>query len=166
MSYQQLNLTPEDVQLLSTRQFSVQEIGRWFGIPAILLNQTEGTSTLGSSSSDIIESFYKLTIRPMIIAIEQAITKRVLTSGQRSRFSIEFNMDGLLRSSLKDRMAIYSQAVQNGIFSRNECRQLENDSPFTGGDIFTAQSNLVPIDMIGKTMQNAPQASIAQPTGQ
>ena len=165
MKYQQINLTPEDIQLLSTRQYTVQEIGRWFGVPAVLLNQTEGTTTLGSSSADIIESFYKLTIRPMLIFIEQAIRKRIMTTGQRSRFTVEFNMDGLLRASLKDRMEIYAKAVQNGIFSRNECRQLENDEPFEGGEIFTAQSNLLPIDMIGTANiggQSGNEAPIAQ----
>lgn len=150
MRYQQINLTPEDMQLLATRQFTVQEIGRWFGVPSILLNQTEGTTTLGSSSADIIETFYKLTIRPMVINIEASLKKRVLTSAQRARYTVEYSMDALLRASLKDRVEIAAKQVQNGIKNRNEVRQLENDAPFDGGEIYTAQSNLVPINMLGK----------------
>ncbi len=150
MKYQQINLSPEDMQLLTTRQFTVQEIGRWFGVPSILLNQTEGTTTLGSSSSDIIETFYKLTIRPMVINIEQALKKRVLTSAQRARYTVEYSMDALLRASLKDRVEIAAKQVQNGIKNRNEVRQLENDAPFDGGEIYTAQSNLLPINLLGK----------------
>jgi HK97 family phage portal protein len=150
MKYEQINLTPEDMQLLTTRQFTVQEIGRWFGVPSILLNQTEGTTTLGSSSADIIETFYKLTIRPMVINIEAALRKRVMNSGQRARYTVEYSMDALLRASLKDRMEIYAKAVQNGLKNRNECRQLENDAPFDGGEIYTAQSNLLPMNMLGK----------------
>jgi HK97 family phage portal protein len=150
MKYEQINLSPEDMQLLTTRQFTVQEIGRWFGVPSILLNQTEGTTTLGSSSADIIETFYKLTIRPMVINIEAALRKRVMNSGQRARYTVEYSMDALLRASLKDRMEIYAKAVQNGLKNRNECRQLENDAPFDGGEIYTAQSNLLPMNMLGK----------------
>lgn len=150
MKYQQINLSPEDMQLLETRQFAIQEIGRWFGVPAILLNQTEGTTTLGSSSADIIDTFYKLTLRPDVTAIEQAVRKRVMTAGQRSRYTIEYNMDALLRASLKDRTEIYAKQVQNGIKNRNECRQLENDDPFPGGEIYTVQSNLLPVEMLGK----------------
>lgn len=150
MKYEQINLTPEDMQLLTTRQFTVQEIGRWFGVPSILLNQTEGTTTLGSSSADIIETFYKLTIRPMVINIEASIKKRILTSAQRARYTVEYSMDALLRASLKDRVEIAAKQVQNGIKNRNEVRQLENDAPFDGGEIYTAQSNLVPINMLGK----------------
>lgn len=150
MQYQQINMTPEDIQLLSTRQFTVQEIGRWFGVPSILINQTEGTTTLGSSSGEIIESFYKLTIRPMIVSIEQSIRKRVLSPAQRVIYTAEFSFDALLRSNLKDRMEIYAKAGQNGIFSRNECRQFENMPPVVGGDELTAQTNLAPLHMLGK----------------
>lgn len=165
MKYQQTMMTPEDIQLLTTRQFTVQEIGRWFGVPSILLNQTEGTTTLGSSSADIIETFYKLTIRPLVVSLEQSIRKRVMTPEQRRTHSIEFNMDGLLRSSLKDRMEIYAKAKQNGIYNANEVRQLENMEPYTGGEVFTVQSNLIPVDLLGKNIQggsNGTQNTIAQ----
>ncbi len=146
----QINLTPNDIQLLTTRQFTVQEIGRWFGVPAILLNQTEGTTTLGSSSADIIDSFEKLTLRPIVINIEQAIRHRVMTPNERTRLDVEFNMDGLLRASLEKRMDIYTKAVQNGVFSRNEARQYENMPPFDGGDVYTVQSNLLPVEQLGQ----------------
>jgi HK97 family phage portal protein len=166
MKYEQVNLTPQDMELLSTRQMGVQEIGRWFGVPSILINQTEGTTTLGSSSGEIIESFYKLVIRPALVSIEQAMRKRIMTSAQRVKYTIEFSFDALLRSNIKDRMEVYSQAVQNGIKTRNECRQLENDPPIPGGDELTAQTNLVPIAMLGKVKPaggvNGTQDAIAQ----
>lgn len=155
MKYQQLSLSPEDMQLLSSRQFSKQEIGTWFGVPSILINQTEGTTTLGSSSGEIIDSFHKLTIMPIVVGIEQAIKKRVLTAAQRARYTIEFSQDALLRASLKDRADIYAKMVQNGLKTRNECRQLENDPPITGGDELTAQTNLSPLRLLGQTTPGA-----------
>jgi hypothetical protein len=55
-----------------------------------------------------------------------------------------------LRGSLKDRLEIGAQAVQNGLMSRNEWRQLENLPPVDGADILTAQVNLMPIDQLGQ----------------
>jgi HK97 family phage prohead protease len=86
----------------------------------------------------------------MLVSIEQAIRRSVMTPAQRSTMTAEFNFDALLRASLKDRMEIYAKAVQNGIYSRNQARQLENDPPYAGGDTFTAQTNLAPVDMLGK----------------
>lgn len=166
MKYQQLSLAPEDMELLATRQFSKQEIGTWFGVPSILINQTEGTTTLGSSAGEIIESYYKLTIRPLLVSIEQALRKRVMTAAQRSRFVAEFSQDALLRASLKDRAEIYAQMVQNGLKTRNECRQLENDPPITGGDELTAQTNLSPLRLLGAIAPGAANAGHQDPVAQ
>ena len=166
MKYQQLSLSPEDQQLLESRQFGVQEIARWFGVPSILINQTEGTTTLGSSASEIIATFYKLHLRNLLVDIEQAVTKRVLTSAQRAILTVEYSLDALLRSDLKDRMEIYAKAVQNGIKTRNECRQLENDPPIAGGDMLTAQTNLVPVSMLGTVRPGAGNAGTKEPVAQ
>jgi phage portal protein BeeE len=73
-----------------------------------------------------------------------------MTPAQRARLSCEFSLDALLRASLKDRADLYAKLVQNGLKTRNECRQLENDKPISGGDQLTVQTNLVPIQMLGQ----------------
>lgn len=150
MKYQQITLSPEDLQLLETRNYGIEEIGRWFGVPGELMNNATNVSKFGVG--EVIESFHKFTVRPDLINIEQAIRKRVLTSRQRVEMIVEFNFDALLRASLKDRMDIYAKGVQNGLKTRNECRQLENDPPINGGDDLTAQTNLVPINLLGKNI--------------
>lgn len=147
--YQQLTLTPADQQLLETRRFTVEELCRWFGVPPVLVGHSNVTAW-GSGIEQLIDGFHKLVIGPMVVNLQQAIAKRVLTPAQRARLSVEFSLDALLRASLKDRMEIYAKAVQNGLKTRNECRQLENDPPVTGGDQLTAQTNLAPLDMLGK----------------
>ncbi len=149
MKYQQLSMSPEDQQLLDTRKFSVEEICRWFDVPPVLVHHSNVT-TWGSGVEQIVDGFYKLTIRPMLVSIEQAVHKRVMTPAQRARYGVEFNLDALLRGSLKDRMEVYAKAVQNGLKTRNECRQLENDPPIAGADELTAQTNLAPLGALGK----------------
>ena len=148
MKYQQVTLTPEDQQLLDTRRFTVEELCRWFGVPPVLVGHSNVTAW-GSGIEQLIDGFYKFTVRPALVRIEQAITKRVLTPAQRARLTVEFSFDALLRASLKDRMAIYAQGAQNGIVTRNECRQLENLPPVAGADQLTAQTNLAPLHLLG-----------------
>lgn len=150
MKYEQISMSPEDMQLLTTRQYGVEEICRWFDVPPVLVHHSNVTAW-GSGIEQIVDGFYKLTVRPMLVNIEQAVRKRVLTPKQRSTMTCEFSLDALLRGSLKDRMDIYAKAAQNGLKTRNECRQLENDPPIPGGDDLTAQSNLVPLALLGKT---------------
>lgn len=151
MKYQQVNLSPADQQILETRRFTVEEICRWFGVPSVLVNHSNVTAW-GSGIEQLIEGFYKFTIRPALVNIEQAISKRVFTSSQRVRYSVEWNFDALLRASLEKRAEIYSKLVQNGIKTRNECRQLENDPPSSqaGANDLTVQSNLLPLHKLGQ----------------
>lgn len=163
MKYQQLSLSPEDQQLLETRRFEVEEICRWFDVPPVLVHHSNVT-TWGSGVEQIVDGFHKFTVRPMLVSIEQAVRKRVMTPRQRATMSAEFSLDALLRASLKDRMEIYSTAVQNGIYSRNECRQLENAEPYAGGEVFTAQVNLAPVGQLG--MLSNPAADSPAPAAQ
>ena len=165
MKYQQLSISPEDQQLLATRQFSIEEICRWFDMPPVLIHHANVT-TWGSGIYQIVDGWHKLSVRPMCVGIEQAVRKSVMTAGQRAGMTAEFSMDALLRGNLSDRMEIYAKAVQNGLKTRNECRQLENDPPITGADDLTAQSNLLPLAKLGQQPQGAPnvatQANLAQ----
>lgn len=166
MKYQQVSLSPNDMQLLTTRQFGVEEICRWFGVPPVMVGHANVTAW-GTGIEQIIDGFFKVTVRPALVNIEQALKKRVLTSGQRARFTVEWNFDGLLRSNIKDRFTVYAQAVQNGLKTRNECRQLENDPPIVGGDELTAQSNLLPLDKLGTvTTTGASNADTQNPVAQ
>lgn len=164
MKYQQVSLLPKDMELLSTRQFSVEEICRWFGVPPVMVGHANVTAW-GTGVEQIIDGFFKVTVRPALVNIEQALKKRVLTTGQRMRFTVEWNFDGLLRSNIKDRFEVYAKAVQNGLKTRNECRQLENDPPIVGGDKLTAQSNLLPLDKLGAVQPGASNAG-SQPIAQ
>ena len=162
MKYQQLSMSPEDQQLLETRKYGVEEVCRWFGVPPVLIGHANVT-TWGSGIEQILDGFYKLQLRPVLVSIEQATRKRVLTPKQRIKHSIEFSFDALLRGSLKDRMQIYAQAVQNGIYTRTECRQFENMPPDADGNQLTAQSNLLPLALLGTaTASGGTGAPIAQ----
>jgi len=149
MKYQQLSMTPEDQQLLQTRQFTIEELCRWFDVPPVLVHHSNVT-TWGSGVEQIVDGFYKLSVRPVLVAIEQAVSKRVMTPRQRATMSVEFNFDALLRANIGARFDVYAKGVQNGILTRNEARQLENLPPHSDANTLTAQSNLAPLSLLGQ----------------
>ena len=149
MKYEQLSMSPEQQQLLETRNFTVSEICRWFDVPPVLVHHND-TTTWGSGIEQIVDGFYKLSIRPMLVSIEQATRKRVMTANQRSYMSCEFALDALLRGNPTQRAELYAKLVQNGVATRAECRQLENLPPMEGADQLTVQSNLLPLDKLGQ----------------
>lgn len=157
LQYTQLSLSPADAQLLQTRQFSVEEICRWFGVPPVLIG-SNATTTWGSGISEIVSGFHKFTIGPLVKQLEQAFAK-VLVPIDDDATTIEFRMDGFLRSNPQERAQYYSTMAQNGAMSRNEIRRLENLPPVEGGDALTAQSNLVPLEKLGQVQPGSSPAN-------
>lgn len=149
MTYQQLSMSPEQQQLLATRQFGVEELCRWYATPPVLVHHSNVT-TWGTGIDSILDGWYKLVVRPMLVSIEQATRKRVMTSRQRVAGSAEYAFDALLRGSPAQRAEMYAKSVQNGWMTRSEVRQLENLPPMDSANELTAQSNLVPLAMLGK----------------
>jgi hypothetical protein len=148
--FEPLSLSPVDLQMMETRRFSVEDIARWFGISSVMINDTAKTTTWGTGIDQIIQGFYKFKLRPMLESLEQCIERRVLTPRQRELFSVEFSLEAILRGSYLDRLEAGSKAVQNGLITRNEWRQLENLPPIEGADTLTAQVNLAPVSQLGQ----------------
>ena len=97
--------------------------------------------------------FLTHTLRPLLVNIEQEIA-RCLLGGDEDLFA-EFSVEGLLRADSAGRAAYYTSALQNGWMSRNDVRRLENMPPIEGGDIYTVQLNLTPLEDLKQNSQAA-----------
>ncbi|EBY9279808.1 TPA: phage portal protein [Salmonella enterica subsp. enterica serovar Denver] len=151
MGFDKTSMSMEDAQMLDTRRFSVEEICRWFGVyPVMIGHAAQGQTMWGSGVEQLMIMFLTLSLRPWLTRIEQAIRRSLLAPGERNRYFAEFSVEGLLRADSAARAAFYSTMTQNGIMTRNEARHKENLPPQPGGDQLTVQSNLLPVDQLGK----------------
>lgn len=150
LKFQSLSINPEDAQMLETRQFSVEQICRIFGIPPVMIGHAaNGTTTWGSGIEQLILQFVKSSLRPTLKRIEAAIRRDLMTIEERKTLTVKFNLEGLLRGDSAARAAFYSTMVQNGIYDRNFVRGLENQPPRPEANALTAQTNLAPLGMLG-----------------
>lgn len=153
MKYTGITMTAADAQLLMSRQFNIEEVGRWLGMPPILLGHSSAGQTMwGTGVEQIIQAWYSLSLRALLVRIEKAIQKRLIEPADQRRFYARFNVEGLLRGDSAARAALYSVFAQNGIMTRDEIRELEDLAPYLlgGSDVLTAQVNLTTLDQIGK----------------
>ncbi len=148
LSYQNVTMNPESAQMLESRSFSIEEICRWFRVPPFMVGHVDKQSSWASSVEGMNLLFLTNTLRPLLVNIEQEIS-RCLLDGDDDYFA-EFSVEGLLRADSAGRSAYYTTALQNGWMSRNDVRRLENLPPIDGGDIYTVQLNLTPLDKLGK----------------
>lgn len=145
-------IPPEDLQLLQGRSFNVEELCRWFRVPPFMIGHTEKSSSWGTGLEQQMIGFLTFSLRPYLTRIEQAVKKQLLKSKDRAGVYIEFNLEGLLRADSQGRAALYSTFAQNGISTRDEIRGRENWPAMPGGNVLTVQSNLIPLDQLGKVV--------------
>lgn len=153
-----VNLPPKDAEMLLSRRFNVEEICRWFGVPPVLVGHAaEGVTAWGTGIETLMIAWLSTGLRRYLVRFEQAARKRLVSPAERNRISIEFNVEGLLRGDSASRSAFIASMVQNGVYSRNRARALENEprDPSPMADQLTVQSNLVPLDRLGATPADA-----------
>ncbi|MGP0920605.1 phage portal protein [Serratia sp. CY81166] len=144
LSYQNVTMNPEDAQMLESRAFSIEEICRWFRVPPFMVGHVTKQSSWASSVEGMNLIFLTNTLRPLLVNIEQEISRCLLDSDE--DYFAEFSVEGLLRADSVGRAAYYTTALQNGWMSRNDVRRLENLPPIPGGEIYTVQLNLTPLE--------------------
>jgi HK97 family phage portal protein len=150
MTADAISIKPEDAQLLATRAFSVEEVCRWFGVQPVMIGHMEKSTAWGTGLEQMNLWFLTYTLRPLLKSIEQAIRMSLLKPGEKKLYYAEFNVDALLRADSAGRAALMTAYADHGLRTRNELRALDNVAPIEGGDDLTVQSNLIPIQLLGK----------------
>ena len=142
LKFERVGLPPEDAQYLETRLADVAEIARIFNVPLFMLQSHEKSTSWGTGLEEMKNGFISFTMRPYCIQYEQEF-KRKLFVGDDTHFA-EFLIDGLLRGNIKDRYAAYQIALDRGLFSLDEIREMENRNPIEDG---MGKVRLIPMNM-------------------
>lgn len=146
VKWEQLTISPEDAQMLESRKFGIEEICRIFGVPPHMIGHTENSTSWGTGIEQQTLGFQKFTLRKRLKRIEQALEKQLLSTADRvAGITIEFNLEGLLRADSTARAAFYKSGLNDGWFTINEVRALENMPPVDGGDVARVQMQNVPL---------------------
>lgn len=149
MQYHGITMNPEAAQMLETRTFEIEEICRWFRVPPFMVGHLNKQSSWASSTEGMNMQFLTNTLRPMLVNIEQEIARCLIGVAESEKYYVEFGVEGLLRADSKGRAEYYASALDHGWYNRNEVRRKENEAPIPGGDIYTIQSALIPLDKVG-----------------
>ena len=160
MGLETVGIPPEEAQFLETRKFQVVEIARWFRMPPHMI-QSMDAATFGNIEHQSID-FVVHTLRPWLVRAEQRLEKDFLTTAEQETYLVEHLVDGLLRGDTTSRYNAYAIARQNGWFSVNDIRTLENMNPIEGGDEYLVPLNMVPAGQAGQQPTTPSQPSSAR----
>lgn len=122
-------MSMEDAQFLQSRQFQIEEIARWFGVPPHLLMQTEKQTSWGTGVAEQNRGLARYTLTSYTSRIEQRLS-RLLPA---PRF-VEFDFAGLLKPAPEQEIPLLISQVQAGLMTVNEARRMRGMDPIDGGD--------------------------------
>lgn len=142
MSFEQLQMTSVDSQLLELRKFQTAEVSRLWRVPLHLLNDLDRTTH--NNAEHMGQQFLSYCLLPLLRLWEDALSLSLLTPEERKTLYVEFLTDELARADLAARFTAYSQAINAGILNPNECRQAENRAPYAGGETYMRPVNTAP----------------------
>lgn len=163
MKYQQIGIPPEEAQFLETRKFQINEIARLYRIPPHMVGDLDKSSFSNIEQQSL--EFVKYTLDPWVIRWEQSLQRSLLLPGEKGKYFIKLNVDGLLRGDYQSRMNGYAVGRLNGWFSANDIREMENMNPIPdeeGGNLYLingAMTKLAEAGAFAKTdtgQQNTP----------
>jgi HK97 family phage portal protein len=150
MKFHQIAIPPEQAQFLETRKFQINEIARIFRVPPHMVGDLEKSSFSNIEQQSL--EFVKYTLDPWVVRWEQSLMQSLLLPGEKGAITIRFNLDGLLRGDYQSRMQGYSTGIQNGFYSVNDVRALEDMNLLTGeegGDLHFVNGNMVRLADVG-----------------
>lgn len=144
LDYQPLTMSNEDSQFLESRQFSVEEIARWFRVPPHKIQHLL-RSTFSNIESQNVEYVVDCLLS-WAVRWEHEIKRKLIPKRQSDLFA-KLLFDMLLRGDTAARSAFYREMINTGIYSINDAREKEDLNPIDGGDTHFVPSTMMPLDL-------------------
>jgi HK97 family phage portal protein len=125
-----LGMSATDAQMIEARDYQVEDICRFYGIPPFMVGAMKKNTSFGSGLSEQTLGFVKFTFRRYVKKIEQEIDRKLIRHPKRF---CKFNLDSLLRADIKTRNEAYKVALGGnqipGYMTKNEVRRIEGLPP-------------------------------------
>lgn len=146
LAYVPVTVNPVDSQLLESRQYSVVDICRFFGVSPVK------AFDLSNSSYSTVEAtqlaFLTDTLAPLLEKIELEFLIKLYKPSEVSNLEVKFNTSAILRADKQAQAALMRAAVQSGVMTPNEWRREMDLEPLPDGNKAMIQINM-------QTLENA-----------
>ncbi|VVT43569.1 Phage portal protein [Kosakonia radicincitans] len=140
LQWKSMALSAEDSQFLETRKFQLEEICRLFRVPMHLVQNTDRATY--SNIEELGMGFINYSLVPYLTRIEQRINIGLVRASKQGTYYAKFNVGALLRGDMKSRFEAYATAINWGMYSPNDCLELEDRNPRPGGDVYLTPMNM------------------------
>lgn len=133
-----------DMQFQSIREFAVREVCRFFGVPPTFVYCEDSANYKSTEAANT--DFLCNTLEPILRSMESELTRKLIPRSAWGKERIEFDRAARLAADSDSRARYYSQMLAAGVYTPNELRRLNGQSPVPGGDAAFISANLRRID--------------------
>jgi len=137
--FETISMSPQDAQFLETTAATDAEIANFFGMPLHKINM--GKQSYESNEAQQLD-YLSTTLDPYLVQWEEAARLKWISDAERGFTYLRFIREALLRSDAKTRSTYLKEKILSGQLSPNEARQIDDISPYEGGD-----SRYIPANM-------------------
>jgi HK97 family phage portal protein len=125
--WEQISISPEDAEFLSSRRFTVEELCRLYSVPPPVCGDlSHGTF---SNVESLLRWFAQATLTPWVRKLEAEFSRNVFSAASRNTHKLELDLSGLLRGDPAQRWQSWKIAVEANILSPDEVREEEGWNP-------------------------------------
>jgi HK97 family phage portal protein len=118
-----LTMALEDMQLLETRRFQVEEICRIYGVPPFMVGHTDKTTSWGSGVGEMGRGFVRFTLRDDLNTIQNEVNRKLFRRATPvAAFDTTELEEGDLKSVLEAMRVALGRAGEAPIMSVEEVR--------------------------------------------
>lgn len=114
-------MTPEDAQMLLSRQHTVDDIARWLGVPRMMLENNDPSF---GNADQFTQNFIELNMGGWLSLWEFGINDQLVIAPR--KYFAQFKRQAFVRSNFKDRVAGHVLLVNAGIETVDEAREVED----------------------------------------
>lgn len=139
--FEAITVSPQDAQFVEQRRLSTTEIARIFRVPPWMIAADAGSSMTYSNVEQQMIQFAVYSLRPWLVAIEQAFAADDDLFPADGSVFCEFLMDAILRADTATRTASYT-AAHGRWMTTNEIRARENLPRVDDGDVLLHPSEV------------------------
>lgn len=132
-----------DAQFLENRQFQIEEIARWFGVPPYMLMQLDKQTSWGTGLAENNRQFAQYVLLSWCKRVEE----KLATLLPQPRW-VEFDLAGLEAGSAKEEIDLLMAQVNGGFLTLNEARKIRNLEPLESGDALRVPSGVMLMDQL------------------
>lgn len=147
-------INPDDMQLIESRQMSIEDFARVLGIPLSKL-RVKGATAFANQEEDTID-YVTNSLMPLMVCDEQELTHKLLGSP----YTAKYDLERLLTVNTATRDASFGALRRLGVLNIDDIRRRLRMPPLpnNAGQTHLQEVNLAPVSAPQAQPQPAPQA--------